>query len=281
MSYANRLEYSRTINSSCARKKPKRKLKKNLSQHSLNLQNFENADPNNTKELNLFSQMINGNTNSNTGNSFNSYANSSMSLSKNSIPMNLEKLEGMIEDMNENIYCRMEKNQTGANKLMENLNNSIEDLKNKISQAEEEKEKTERNISLLEKQNEELGMKYERLKSENFHNQIELEYTRKKIADLKEELDNMNKEARSNQYEQFKMTGFKNQFGMGLKADAGRINQLIEEKKCLCTSILIVNKKLNKLKKEVAMYCLKGEYTLDRFGKLVDKTKKTAKFVAA
>lgn len=292
MSYQSRLDYSKTIDSS--RQIPPRRKKKlhtNGSGYSLSLSQLAESNPNNSRNINLFSQMINYKSGRNTQYLQNSeYSqmpsdlasntnyNSSRSQSKIGIPLNLVKFESMIDDMNDNIYGKIKTNRNDVDFIINNLTNSIENLQNQIQDAKFELKKTDKNIAQLEQQNEDLLMSYERTKSENFHNQIELTYTRKKIADIKNELDDLQREGRSTQYENFKLKGYKNQFGIGLKADASRINQLMEEKKCLKTSILIINKKLNKLKKEVAMYCLKGEYTLDRFGDLVEKTKRSTKF---
>ena len=61
----------------------------------------------------------------------------------------------------------------------------------------------------------------------------------------------------------------------GMKNDSGKIDELINEKKNLSTAIVILNKKINLLKKNIATHVYKGELFIDEFGKLVEREKIT------
>ena len=58
-----------------------------------------------------------------------------------------------------------------------------------------------------------------------------------------------------------------------MKCDSKKIDELINEKKNLSTAIVILNKKINVLKKDIATHAYKGELFIDEFGKLVEREK--------
>ena len=110
MSYQSRLDYSKTIDSSRQlQPKHKKKLHTNGSGYSLSLSQLAGSDPNNSRNINLFSQMINYKSGRNTQylqNSqysqmqsdlaSNSNCYSSRSQSKLGVPLNLIKLRYLL-----------------------------------------------------------------------------------------------------------------------------------------------------------------------------------------
>lgn len=237
-----------------------------------------------TNESNMYKNEIGHDTNSNNyGSLYNkndshsrlSHTNSNISQTTNgrySLPLNYSRFENLVDNINNCSYRDMN-NIENVNNTIIQLNKSIENISHQMMLCANEQENTEKNIIDLEKQNRELMMDVERAQRENFHNSIEIIYTNKKIKELKEKIQELDKASRSFKYEQNKLMNYSNKFGIGLKVDSNRIRILQEEKKNLRTSIVLFNKKLNKLKKEVALNCFKGEMALDQFGKLVEGVK--------
>ena len=57
------------------------------------------------------------------------------------------------------------------------------------------------------------------------------------------------------------------------RINKNNIDQLIEEKKCLKTAIIIMNKKINNIKKDLAMKVFKDEVFIEDFGRLINDEK--------
>jgi hypothetical protein len=129
------------------------------------------------------------------------------------------------------------------------------------------------NIKEIEKENNQLLNEYERYKQENFYINIEKVFLKKKINDKKMEINDIKSNIRNNHYKTFKDMADSLVNKNHTRINKNNIDQLIEEKKCLKTAIIIMNKKINNLKKDLAMKVFKDEVFIEDFGRLINDEK--------
>ena len=90
---------------------------------------------------------------------------------------------------------------------------------------------------------------------------------------LEKEINDIQRTNRDINYDSFKSMASSLKSKNITKMDKQEIDKLIEEKKCLNTAIILMNKKINNLKKELAKYIYKGELYMNEFGKLIERQK--------
>lgn len=230
--------------------------------HSVHLSMHSLSNPKNAKSINLIQDML-----STSKNSF-------QSSSKNfSVPSNAGTFENMLEDINNTLLIQRKQHNEEILNVYHELVKSVNDIKNEIGKCNDEQEKIEQNVTEIQNESSQIQMEVERAKTENFHNQIEIVYLKKKIEEIQKEIENVNKETRDIKYMQYKLMSEKNSNQGGLKKDSFKIEALINDKKNLSTAIVIMNKKLNKLKQEMAVHVYKGELFINEFGKFVQREK--------
>lgn len=239
-------------------------LRSSNSVHSIHLSNLSQSKSNNKNQVNLISDML-----STSKNSFHS-------ISKQySIPSNVGTFENMLDDITNNVIDKRRENLNEVGFEYQKLVQSIEELERGIKAAKEENEIVEQSILTYQNDNSKIMMEIERYKAENFHNKIEIVFLKKKIQEKEDQINALNKEARDFNYNQYKIMTDSLRHQKGMKNDSGKIDELINEKKNLSTAIVILNKKINVLKKNIATHVYKGELFIDEFGKLVEREKMT------
>ena len=228
------------------------------------------SNPNNKNQINLINDMIR-NTSNNPNNKFeNSIHTNSLIYS---IPSNSQGFENMVDDMRNYVIDIRRRNFEDGNIIVQKLIENINYLNEKIILCKKENEITLESIKDINQQNDEIKMEINRIKSENFHNNIEIIFLKKKIEEKEQEINDIQKNNRDIHYDSFKNMASSLKSKNITKIDKQEIDKLIEEKKCLNTAIILMNKKINNLKKELAKYIYKGELYMNEFGKLIERQK--------
>ena len=211
---------------------------------------FSSSPKKDSKHINFINDLI---TNKNTeDNSINLFRKDTISSNNFSIPSNQNMIDSMIDDIRYNV---IEKRQKERNEIILNINKLEENIKiltENLNIMKNEQFNINLNIKELEKENNQLLNEYERFKEENFYINIEKVFLKKKINDKKMEINNIKSNIRSNHYKTFKDMAESLVNKNHTKINKNNIDQLIEEKKCLKTAILIMNKKINNLKKDLS-----------------------------
>lgn len=220
------------------------------SNHSLMTQN--------NSQVNMISDML-----STTKRSITSH-------SKNfSIPSNLEDFENIVEDITTGSNSR-ELIKFSQLQEIKKLLSSINELSYAVDQSRRELEQVQSNIINYQNQKAQLDMELDRVKREAFHRNIETVFIKKKLQEKKDEINEIQKSTRELSYNKYKILN-----GLGVTpVTSADIENVISEKKCLMTAIVIMNKKVNDLKKEIAMKAYKGVVCMKDFEKLVQEEKK-------
>lgn len=232
------------------------------SQLSVHLTHLSNSRPNNKNQINLINEMLSTSKNS-------IYSHNR----QYSVPSNVATFENMIDDITNNVIDKRRENLNEVGFEYQRLVSSIEDLEKKIGIKTIEYEEVEQSILNFNAENAKLQMELENYKTQNFHNKIEIVFLKKKIQEKEEQINKLNKEARDANYTQYKIMVDSIKEKKGMKCDSKKIDELINEKKNLSTAIVILNKKINMLKKDIATHAYKGELFIDEFGKLVEREK--------
>ena len=178
-----------------------------------------------------------------------------------------------MDDMRNNVVDIRRRNFEENNIILQNLINSINYLNEQIILCKKENEITLESIKDITQQNDEIKMEINRIQSENFHNNIEIVFLKKKIEEKEQEINDIQKNNRDIHYDSFKNMASSLKSKNITKIDKQEIDKLIEEKKCLNTAIILMNKKINNLKKDLAKYIYKGELYMNEFGKLIERQK--------
>ena len=226
------------------------------------------SNPYNKNQINLINDTIRNISN----NPENKFENSIHTSSQNySIPSNFQGFESLMDDMRNNVVDIRRRNFEENNIILQNLINSINYLNEQIILCKKENEMTLESIKDLNKKNDEIKMEINRIQNENFHNNIEILFLKKKIEEKEKELNDIQKNNRDMHYDTFKNMASSLTSKNYTKLDKKEVDKLIEEKKCLNTAIILMNKKINNLKKELATKIYKGEVFMNEFGKLVNR----------
>ena len=232
------------------------------SQHSVHLSQLSHSRANNKNQINLINDMLSTSKNS-------IYSHNR----QYSVPSNVATFENMLDDMTNNVIDKRRENLKDVGFEYQRLIASIEELEQKLRIKHEEFEQVEQSILNLNAENAKLNMELERYKTQNFHNKIEIVFLKKKIQEKEEQINKISKEARDANYAQYKIMVDSIKEKKSMKCDSKKIDELINEKKNLSTAIVILNKKINVLKKDIATHAYKGELFIDEFGKLVEREK--------
>ena len=129
------------------------------------------SNPNNKNQINLINDMIR-NTSNNPNNKFeNSIHTNSLIYS---IPSNSQGFENMVDDLRNYVIDIRRRNFEDGNLIVQKLIENINYLNEKIILCKKEYEITLESIKDITQQNDEIKMEVNRIKSENFHNNIEI-----------------------------------------------------------------------------------------------------------
>jgi len=241
------------------------------SNYSTYLSNFSQSPKKESKYITIINDLI---TNKNTEeNSINLFRKETINSNNFSIPSNQNTIDSMIDDMRFNVIEKREKEKTNLILILNKLEENIKNLTENLNIMKNEENIINVNLKEIEKENKKLLNEYERIKEENFYINIEKVYLEKKIKDKKMELNDVKFNLRNNHYKTFKNIANNLVDINHTKLNKNNIDQLIEEKKCLKTAILILNKKINNLKKDLAMKIFKGEVFIEDFNRLINNEK--------
>ena len=241
------------------------------SNYSTYLSNFSQSPKKESKYITIINDLI---TNKNTEeNSINLFRKETINSNNFSIPSNQITIDSMIDDMRFNVIEKREKEKTNLILILNKLEENIKNLTENLNIMKNEENIINVNLEEIEKENKKLLNEYERIKEENFYINIEKVYLEKKIKDKKMELNDIKFNIRNNHYKTFKNIANNLVDINHTKLNKNNIDQLIEEKKCLKTAILILNKKINNLKKDLAMKIFKGEVFIEDFNRLINNEK--------
>ena len=241
------------------------------SNYSTYLSNFSQSPKKESKYITIINDLI---TNKNTEeNSINLFRKETINSNNFSIPSNQNTIDSMIDDMRFNVIEKREKEKTNLILILNKLEENIKNLTENLNIMKNEENNINVNLKEIEKENKKLLNEYERIKEENFYINIEKVYLEKKIKDKKMELNDVKFNLRNNHYKTFKNIANNLVDINHTKLNKNNIDQLIEEKKCLKTAILILNKKINNLKKDLAMKIFKGEVFIEDFNRLINNEK--------
>ena len=242
-----------------------------ISNYSTYLSNLSSSPKKDSKHINFINDLI---SNKNTeDNSINIFRKETISSNNFSIPSNQNMIDTMIDDIRFNV---IEKRQKEKNDLILNINKleeNIQILTENLNIMKNEQLNINLNIKEIEKENNQLLNEYERYKQENFYINIEKVFLKKKINDKKMEINDIKSNIRSNHYKTFKDMADSLVNKNHTRINKNNIDQLIEEKKCLKTAIIIMNKKINNIKKDLAMKVFKDEVFIEDFGRLINDEK--------
>ena len=247
---------------------------KSLGSINTNKSNYSSqisiSNPNNQNQINIINDMIR-NTSNNPNNKFENSIHTNSQIY--SIPSNSQGFENMVDDLRNYVIDIRRRNFEDGNLIVQKLIENINYLNEKIILCKKEYEITLESIKDITQQNDEIKMEINRIKSENFHNNIEIIFLKKKIEEKEQEINDIQKNNRDIHYDSFKNMASSLKSKNITKIDKQEIDKLIEEKKCLNTAIILMNKKINNLKKELAKYIYKGELYMNEFGKLIERQK--------
>ena len=127
------------------------------------------SNPNNKNQINLINDMIR-NTSNNSNNKFeNSIHTNSLIYS---IPSNSQGFENMVDDMRNYVIDIRRRNFEDGNIIVQKLIENINYLNEKIILCKKEYEITLESIKDITQQNDEIKMEVNRIKSENYNNNI-------------------------------------------------------------------------------------------------------------
>lgn len=180
--------------------------------------------------------------------------------------------EEMIDDMNYNIINKRRKEQSTNGSDIEELNESISKLRRLITSANEEREFSERLLYVFQQENNALNIEYERVKTVNFHNNIEIAFLQKRNRNTQEEIDKLNREIRQMDYGRFSIIK-KNGNNSEMKKKSIEIETLISQKKILATSIVLMNKKIIEITAKIGFHMKKSEMIFENFNNAIQQGK--------